>query len=95
LGSPLPLQVSGSPPANNVSNNIFTFPSHEFVASNPIQIRSVSYSSGVAKQTKYQSEVFPDSCSSDDLSSGSPGSDGSDQCLNSLRRLPVFNNITH
>jgi hypothetical protein len=88
------LQVAGSPPANNVSNNIFTFPSHEFVASNPIQIRSPSCS-GDAKYTKYRSEAFPDSSSSDDLSSGSPGSDGSDQCLNSPRRLPVFNNIAH
>lgn len=93
LGSPLPMQVSGSPPSNNVSNNVFTFPSHEFVTSNPIQICSPNYLD--TKQVKYRSECFPDSSSSDGLSSGSPGSDGSDHCLNSPRRLPVFNNITH
>ena len=93
LGSPLPLQVSSSPPANNVSNTVFTFPSREFRASNPIQIRSPSYNG--AKPVKTRSEFFPDSSSSDDLSSGSPSSDGSDQCLNSLRRLPVFDKITH
>ena len=91
LGSPL--QVSSSPPANNVSN-VFTFPSHEYVTSNPIQIiPSPSYNG--TKPMKYRSEFFPDSSSSDELSSGSPSSDGSDQCLNSPRRLPVFNKITH
>lgn len=96
LGSPLPLQVAGSPPSNNVST-VFTFPSApraEFVVSNPIQICSPGYVD--AKQMKYRSNAFPDSSSSDEMSSGSPGSDGSDQGLNSpLRRLPVFNNITH